>query len=178
MFFLAFFLVGNFCPIFCEKSGIIVEGDSTVSDQINSTSLELEESLDCTTSSLSGNFSGCHSDEIKQSKAVFIANAATVISIGAPANLITLLALPYVRLRWAMPTGHSYKKKTICNRRSQIQRTDFYFPNIPVPRYPDEVPDLYTNTAILILHLSFTDFLYCILGLPFILATLYYGYFP
>ena len=101
MFFLAFFLVGNFCPIFCEKSGIIVEGDSTVSDQINSTSLELEESLDCTTSSLSGNFSGCHSDEITRSKAVFIANAATVISIGAPANLITLLALPYVRLRWA-----------------------------------------------------------------------------
>ena len=97
MFFLAFFLVGNFRSTFCEKS--VVAGDSTVSDQINSTSLELEESVDCTTSSLSGNFSGCHSDEIKQSKAVFIANAATVISIGAPANLITLLALPYVRLR-------------------------------------------------------------------------------
>ena len=97
MFFLAFFLAGTFC----EKSGMVVAGDSTVSDQINSTSLELEESLDCTTSSLSGNFSGCHSDEIKRSKAVFIANVATVISIGAPANLITLLALPYVRLRWA-----------------------------------------------------------------------------
>ena len=152
---------------------MVVAGDSTVSDQINSTSLELEESLDCTTSSLSGNFSGCHSDEIKRSKAVFIANAATVISIGAPANLITLLALPYVRLRWAF-----LQKKKICNRRGQIQRTNFYFPNIPVPRYPDEVPDLYTNTAILILHLSLTDFLYCILGLPFILATLYHGYFP
>ena len=65
------------------------------------TSLELEESLDCTTSSASGNFSSCHSEEIRKYKAVFIANAAGVISIGAPANLITLLALPYVRLRWA-----------------------------------------------------------------------------
>ena len=38
--------------------------------------------------------------DIAQYKAVFIGNAAAVISIGAPANLITLLALPYVRLRW------------------------------------------------------------------------------
>ena len=46
------------------------------------------------------------------------------------------------------------------------------------PRYPDKVPELNTNTAILILHLSLTDFLYCLLGLPFIISTLQYGYFP
>ena len=46
------------------------------------------------------------------------------------------------------------------------------------PRYPGEVPDLSSNTAILILHLSLTDFLYCLLGLPFVLATLHHGYFP
>ena len=45
-------------------------------------------------------------------------------------------------------------------------------------RYPDEVPELNTSKAILILHLSLTDFLYCTLGLPFIVATLHYGYFP
>ena len=134
MFFLAFFLVGNCCPgTFCEKSGIIVAGDSTVSDQINSTSLELEESLACTTSSLSGNFSGCHSDEIKRSKAVFIANVATVISIGAPANLITLLALPYVRLRWAMPTGHSYKKKQFVTEGARYKEQTFTFQTYPCP---------------------------------------------
>ena len=45
-------------------------------------------------------------------------------------------------------------------------------------RYPDKVPELKTSKAILIFHLSLTDFLYCTLGLPFIVATLYYGYFP
>ena len=45
-------------------------------------------------------------------------------------------------------------------------------------RYPDEVPELSTSKAILILHLSLTDFLYCTLGLPLIVVTLYFGYFP
>ena len=45
-------------------------------------------------------------------------------------------------------------------------------------RYPDKVPELKTSKAILIFHLSLTDFLYCTLGLPFIVATLHYGYFP
>ena len=45
-------------------------------------------------------------------------------------------------------------------------------------RYPDRVPELKTSKAILIFHLSLTDFLYCTLGLPFIVATLHYGYFP
>ena len=66
----------------------------------NSTPVELE----CTTSAASRNFSGCLEDEITAYKAVFIANAAGVISIGAPANLITLLALPYVRLRCLFDT--------------------------------------------------------------------------
>ena len=66
----------------------------------NSTAVELE----CTSSSASRNFSGCLEDEITAYKAVFIANAAGVISIGAPANLITLLALPYVRLRCLFDT--------------------------------------------------------------------------
>ena len=46
------------------------------------------------------------------------------------------------------------------------------------PRYPDKVPELNTNTAILILHLSLTDFLYCLLALPFIIVTVNHGYFP
>jgi len=104
---------------------------------------EFAECLECTTSSLTLNFSSCHSDEIVENKAYFIANLVIVIFIGASANLITMLALPYVRLR-----------------------------------YPDKVPELSTSKAILILHLSLTDFLYCTLGLPLIVATLYYGYFP
>merc|ERR1712156_196209 len=99
--------------------------------------------LECTTSSPSLNFSGCHPEDIVQNKEFFIANLAIVILIGAPANLVTLMALPYVRLR-----------------------------------YPDKVPELKTSKAILILHLSLTDFLYCTIGLPFIVATLHYGYFP
>ena len=47
-----------------------------------------------------------------------------------------------------------------------------------ISRYPDKVPELRTSKAILIFHLSLTDFLYCTLGLPFIVATLHYGYFP
>ena len=66
----------------------------------NSTTVELE----CTSSSASRNFSGCLEDEVTAYKAVFIANVAGVISIGAPANLITLLALPYVRLRCLFDT--------------------------------------------------------------------------
>ena len=45
-------------------------------------------------------------------------------------------------------------------------------------RYPDKFPEVSTSKAILILHLSLTDFLYCTLGLPLIVATLYHGYFP
>jgi len=140
MFFSTLFLLLSGFPhlVFSGKS----EADSSLlghHDNVTS----LEENSECTTSYASGNFSGCHSEEIVKYKAVFIVNAAGVISIGAPANLITLLALPYVRLR-----------------------------------YPDEIPDLNTNTAILILHLSLTDFLYSLLGLPFIIATLHHGYFP
>ena len=45
-------------------------------------------------------------------------------------------------------------------------------------RYPDRVPDINTSWALLILHLSLCDLLYCVLGLPFIIDTLQYGYFP
>ena len=58
-----------------------------------------DQALECTTSSPSLNFSGCHPDDIVQNKEFFIANLAIVILIGAPANLVTLMALPYVRLR-------------------------------------------------------------------------------
>ena len=95
MFFWTLFLLPSFPLVF---SG---ECETQPDRHENMTSLELEESLECTTSSASGNFSSCHSEEIRKYKAVFIANAAGVISIGAPANLVTLLALPYVRLRWA-----------------------------------------------------------------------------
>ena len=61
---------------------------------------EFAECFECTTSSLSLNFSNCHSDEIVENKAYFIANLVIVILIGALANLITMLALPSVRLRW------------------------------------------------------------------------------
>ena len=96
MFFLTLLLLESFSPILSDESETAIADDSTtVPHHGNSTALELE----CTTSSPSRNFSGCHSEEITKYKAVFIANAAGVISIGAPANLITLLALPYVRLR-------------------------------------------------------------------------------
>ena len=88
MFFLTLFLLGGFPSTLADES----EADIAYE---NSTAVELE----CTSSSASRNFSGCLEDEVTAYKAVFIANAAGVISIGAPANLITLLALPYVRLR-------------------------------------------------------------------------------
>ena len=109
MFFFSLFLVSNF-PQTLGGSGDTSNDSDDSNESIfvvrhlaaNSTSLEAEESssLECTTSSVSRNFSDCHSEEIGQYKAVFIANAAAVVSIGAPANLITLLAFPYVRLRW------------------------------------------------------------------------------
>ena len=93
MFFLTLFLLlGGFVPALADESE---EGVNHHYE--NSTALELI----CTTSSVSGNFSGCLEDEITEYKAVFIANAAGVISVGAPSNLITLLALSYVRLRWS-----------------------------------------------------------------------------
>ena len=109
MFFFSLFLLSNF-PQTLGGFGDTSNHSDAVSEKIfafrhlaaNSTSLEPEESSasECTTSSVSRDFSGCHTEEIVQYKAVFIANAAAVVSIGAPANLITLLALPYVRLRW------------------------------------------------------------------------------
>ena len=105
MFFFSLFLLSNFHQTLGGFGGTSTDSDD-VSESIfqppaagNSTSEE-SSSLECTTSSASRDFSGCHTEEIGQYKAVFIANAAAVVSIGAPANLITLLALPYVRLRW------------------------------------------------------------------------------
>ena len=96
MFFLTLLLLGSFSSALNDdESEPTIADDSAVPHHGNSTELELA----CTTSSASKNFAGCHSEEIIKYKAVFIANAAGVISIGAPANLITLLALPYVRLR-------------------------------------------------------------------------------
>ena len=110
MFFLPLFLLSSFPSTLCQFATIKSDSDTIATDTIegdhpvNSTSLEAEESssLECTTSSVSRNFSDCHSEEIDQYKTVFIANAAAVVSIGAPANLVTLLALPYVRLRWQL----------------------------------------------------------------------------
>ena len=111
MFFISLLLVSNF-PQTLGGFGDTSNDSDDVSESIfavhhlaaNATSLEVEESssLECTTSSVSRNFSDCHSEEIDQYKTVFIANAAAVVSIGAPANLVTLLALPYVRLRWQL----------------------------------------------------------------------------
>ena len=109
MFLLPLFLLSSFPSTLCQFATIKSDSDIIATDTIegdhpvNSTSLEAEESSslkECTTSSARGDFSDCHSEEIGQYKTVFIANAAAVVSIGAPANLITLLALPYVRLRW------------------------------------------------------------------------------
>ena len=94
MFFLTLFFLGNFPSTWGDTSE-----NTSLPDHSNSTSLGLKDGLECTTSSASGIFSGCHSEEITRYKAFFIANAAAVVSIGAPANLVTLLALPYVRLR-------------------------------------------------------------------------------
>ena len=70
-------------------------------DDGKSTSLGLQLGSECTTSSENEDFSDCHPAEVSRHKALFVANAGAVIAIGAPANLLTLLALPYVRLRWA-----------------------------------------------------------------------------
>ena len=97
MFFLTLLLLGNFPSALGDESESDINANSTVPHHHdNSTALELE----CTTSSASRNFSGCHSEEITKYRAVFIANAVGVISIGGPTNLITLLALPYVRLKY------------------------------------------------------------------------------
>ena len=82
---------------------------------------EFAECLDCTTSSLSLNFSSCHSDEIVENKAYFIANLVIVIFIGASANLITMLALPYARLRWYIRYWRSQIKHP---SPTQIRRTE------------------------------------------------------
>ena len=65
----------------------------------NLVALGHDEGLECTTSSTNLNFSDCHSEEIVENKAFFIANFLVVILFGGSANLITMLALPYVRLR-------------------------------------------------------------------------------
>ena len=70
------------------------------SNSENLIALGPDEGLQCTTSSTNLNFSDCHSEEIVENKAYFIANFLVVILFGGSANLITMLALPYVRLRW------------------------------------------------------------------------------
>ena len=69
------------------------------SNSENLSALGHDEGLQCTTSSTNLNFSDCHSEEIVENKAFFIANFLVVILFGGSANLITMLALPYVRLR-------------------------------------------------------------------------------
>ena len=69
------------------------------SNSENLIALGPDEGLQCTTSSTNLNFSDCHSEEIVENKAFFIANFLVVILFGGSANLITMLALPYVRLR-------------------------------------------------------------------------------
>ena len=81
------------------------------------------ECLECTTSSLSLNFSSCHSDEIVENKAYFIANLVVVIFIGASANLITMLALPYARLRWYIRYWRGQMKHP---SPTQIRRTEIF----------------------------------------------------
>ena len=120
--------VGHFCSALCQSNKFLwwcwsvsicnmtitifnSSGENFVSDP----------GLECTTSSPSLNFSGCHPEDIVQNKEFFIANLAIVILIGAPANLVTLMALPYVRLRWHIShlkytkylTGSKYKLKTV-----------------------------------------------------------------
>ena len=70
-----------------------------ISNSENLSALGHDEGLQCTTSSTNLNFSDCHSEEIVENKAFFIANFLVVILFGGSANLITVLALPYVRLR-------------------------------------------------------------------------------
>ena len=65
----------------------------------NLNALGHDKGLECTTSSTNLNFSGCHSEELVENKAFFIANLVVVILFGGSANLITILALLYVRLR-------------------------------------------------------------------------------
>ena len=101
--------VGHFCSALCQSlSNKVLGGCWSFSicnmtiNIFNSSGHEnfvSDQALECTTSSPSLNFSGCHPDDIVQNKEFFIANLAIVILIGAPANLLTLMALPYVRLR-------------------------------------------------------------------------------
>ena len=104
--------VGHFCSALCQSlSNKILGGCWSFSicnmtiNIFNSSGHEnfvSDQGLECTLDSTSSprlNFSGCHPDDIVQNKEFFIANLAIVILIGAPANLVTLMALPYVRLR-------------------------------------------------------------------------------
>ena len=100
VFFSPLLLLANFPPVLCEQNETAAIAALPYLD--NAKSLQgPEEGSECTASSTRGNFSACHPDEIPKYKGLFIANAAGVIAIGAPANLVTLLALPYVRLRWS-----------------------------------------------------------------------------
>jgi hypothetical protein len=54
--------------------------------------------VECTTSG-AGDFTGCQPKEIGHYKELFIANCLAIISIGTIGNLITLIAIPYVRFK-------------------------------------------------------------------------------
>ena len=102
--------VGHFCSALCQSLLNKILGDCWSFSIWNMTinifncsgheNFESDQAFECTTCSPSLNFSGCHPDDIKENKEFFIANLVIVILIGAPANLVTLMALPYVRLRW------------------------------------------------------------------------------
>lgn len=55
--------------------------------------------VECTTSG-SGNHTGCQPEEIANNKIFFIVNTSAVMVVGTLGNLLTLLAIPYVALRW------------------------------------------------------------------------------
>jgi hypothetical protein len=107
--------------------------------------------IECTLSGL-GNHTGCQPAGVAEHRDLLAANMAAVILVGTVTNTLTLAALPYAIFRW-LPARPS------------------------VPRYPAQFPWLGGGSTVLLLHLSLCDFLYCTLGLPFLLSTLLHGHF-
>ena len=109
------------------------------------------EAIECTASGM-GNYTGCLPEDIAEYRVFFIVNSLLVITIGSFGNLLTLLALPYVRIRCVIKFTYT-------------------------PRYGAQYPWLRSTTSTLILHLSLCDFLYCTTGLPVFVSIFFSGHF-
>ena len=63
--------------------------------------ISCEVDTECTGARI-GNHSGCQPQEITDGRLGFAVNSSLVITVGIAGNLLTLVAIPYVRIRLAI----------------------------------------------------------------------------